>query len=287
MPMPMSDPAASAVRSVPPVVAAVDGSPASADVARAAARVAQRLGAPLRLVRVIPSSGEEGGDDPQLQRAVQELDQVRRALAHSAPTVPVTAVVLRGVPAEQLRTESAGAAQIVLGAHAGPGLGVVAGDLARRTSSPLLLHRTVDRPHGPVVVGLDCLPGTEALLDVAAGEAYRRRTTLHVLHGRMSRTASSAVLAAEQRLLERLADQARGDHHPLQVHVEAVATNATTLLLAAADTAQVLVLGRRTPGPRRRTSGTGSTVLLRATSPVLLVPGPVAAGGAGTRQQWS
>ncbi|CAB4936194.1 unannotated protein [freshwater metagenome] len=275
----MSSPAADPDRTASPVVAAVDGSAASMGAVHAAAGSAQRLGVPLRLVRVVPQPGDDPGDQRaahvEFERAVQQLDEARRTVVALLPALPVNAVVRRGRAAHELQTESVGAAQVVLGEHTGPGLGLVAGELARRTASPLLLHRTVDRPTGPVVVGLDCLPGTETLLEVAAEEAHRRGTALHVLHGRMSRTASSLVLAAEQRLLERLADRARGDHHPLQVHVQAVATNATTLLLTAAADAQVLVLGRRTPGARRRTSSTGSSVLLRAACPVLLVPGPL------------
>ncbi|MCW2582161.1 MAG: UspA protein, partial [Klenkia sp.] len=246
--------------------------------AHAAARTAQQLGAPLRLVRVVrlPSEDpvDERGSGVALQHAGSELDRLRAELAVLLPGLEVTAAVRRGRTADELIDESAEAERVVLGEHTGDrGLGAVADGLVMHAHAPVLLHRGGDRPGGSVVVGLDCLPGTEVLLRVAADEACLRGALLHVVHGRMSRGSSHGMLTAEQRLLERLVDRVRGERPHLRVHVEARAANATTLLLEAARDAQVLVIGRRVRGARRPTSGTGSAALLRAPCPVLVVPG--------------
>jgi len=274
----MTLPAAPAAATTPPVVAAVDGSPASLAAAHAAARTAQQLGAPLRLVRVVPLPSEdpvdERGNGVALQHAGVELDRLRGELATLLPGQAVTAAVRRGGTADELAVESATAERVVLGEHTGgPGLGAVADWLVRHADAPLLLHRGTGRPAGSVVVGLDCLPGTETLLPVAADEACLRGAVLHVVHGRMSRVSTPGVLTAEQRLLERLVDRVRHHLPLLRVHVEARAANATTLVLEAATAAQVLVVGRRVRGAGRPTSSTGSTLLLRASCPVMVVPG--------------
>ena len=259
-----------------PVVAAVDGSPASGAAAHAAARTARQLSAPLELVRVLALPSEdpvdERGSGVALHTAAGELDVLRRELVAVAPDLAVTAVVRRGRAGDELVEASRTAERIVLGEHAaGRGLGSVIDLLVRRAHCPVLLHRRGRRPAGGVVVGLDCLPGTDALLDAAADEAVARGAVLHVVHGRTSRRPGSGVLDAERALLEGLVSRAQLPRPGLVVHLQVRHEGAGSLLLDAADGAQLLVLGRRPSSAERRSSGTGTTLLLRAPCSLLLV----------------
>jgi nucleotide-binding universal stress UspA family protein len=258
-------------------VAAVDGSPASGAAAHAAVRSAHQLRAPLELVRVLALPSEdpvdERGSGVALHVAEGQLDVLRRELAAVAPDVPVTAVVLRGRTGDELVEASRTAERIVLGEHAaGRGLGSVIDLVVRRAHSPVLLHRPGPRPTGAVVVGLDCLPGTEALLAVATDEAVLRGAVLHVVHGRAAGLTGPGLLDAERGLLERLVTCAQQGRPHLRAHLVVRRAGASSLLLDAAVGAQVLVLGRRTSTAGRRSSGTGATLLLRAPCPLLVVP---------------
>ncbi len=259
-----------------PVVAAVDGSPASRAAAHAAARTARQLRAPLELVRVLALPSEdpvdERGSGVELHTTAGQLDVLRRELLAVAPDLAVTAVVRRGRPGDELVEASRTAERIVLGEHvAGRGLGSVIDLVVRRAHSPVLLHRRGPRPAGGVVVGLDCLPGTEALLDAAADEAVARGAVLHAVHGRTSRQPGSGVLDAERTLLEDLVSRAQAIRPGLVVHLQVRHEGAGSLLLEAADGAQLLVLGRRPSPAGQRSSGTGTTVLLRAPCSLLVV----------------
>jgi nucleotide-binding universal stress UspA family protein len=265
-----------------PVMAAVSSSTTSHAAARAAARTAHEMGVPLELVRVVALPSEdpvdERGSGVELHAAAGGLDALRKESASRWPDLVVTAVLRRGRTSPQLVEASWSAERLVLGEHTtGPGLGSVTDLLVRRAHSPVLLHRRGARPTGPVVVGLDCFPGTEELLAVAADEAVRRGTVLQVVHGRSAHRPAPDVLAVEHDLLDRLVADARSTRPGLRVHVLARHEGAAALLLDAAAGAQVLVLGRRAPGAGGPSSGARTTLLLRSPCSLLLVPAERAA----------
>ncbi len=276
-----------------PVVVGVDGSSGSEAAAFEGAHTARQRQAPLRLVRVVSMPSEdpvdERGGGVALHAAALQLEDLRRELAGLLPGVPVTGVLHRDETGRALLEESWGAERLVLGEHTGsPGLGLVPGSLAYRAHAPVLLHRRSPRPSGTVLVGLDGLPGTAALLALAADEAVRRGALLHVLHGRTSRLpddgrtgrpgeegtvrSRAEVLDAERNLVEQWVEQVRRDRPRLRTQLEVRPLSAASLLLAAAVGAQLLVLGRPDPHAVTPPTATAETLLLRSPCSVLMVP---------------
>ncbi|GGV40794.1 universal stress protein [Actinomadura cremea] len=141
------------------IVVGVDGSPASLDALRWAARQAELTGAELRAVSAwrLPSFGYpieyvdeevEGAVDAELGRAVRE------ALGET-PRVPVSRVVVQGHPAPVLVEQSENAELLVVGSHgrgafAGMLLGSVSAHCVHHARCPVVVvrHPAADSAHG-------------------------------------------------------------------------------------------------------------------------------------------
>ena len=128
--------------------------------------------------------------------------------------------------------------------------------------------RTVSRAHsdgvshqqsaGRIVVGVDGSPASLRALHWAAGEAARRRTGLDVVHAWKWPHSilltdvfkePSAVKAQERELLHRAVESlAPHEHVPCDVRSILVQDEATTALVRAATTAELLVVGSRGRG---------------------------------------
>ncbi len=272
-----------ATHPVRPVLVAVDGSWTAGAVVQATAGTARGAGAPLQLLRVVPPPGgdrrERRRNDAALLGAAAHLDQLRRELVALLPRTPVSAVLRRGRTDSVLVEDSRGTEQVVLGAHrGGPGLGAVAGAVVHRAHAPVLLHRTGGDPAGAVVVGIDGFTGSGRVLARAAEEAVRRGAVLQVVHGRAVRPAPAGApgwedsqLDAGRRLIADLLDRELLHHPRLRAQLVVRPQDAAPMLLDAAARARLLVLGRRTAGTGRPSSGTGSALLRYAACPVLLV----------------
>ena len=277
----------------PSVVVGVDGGPASTAAAREGAAQARRRLLPLHLVAGAPSiltvipSGGAGGITAALEVGARALQQrlavLQDELTVACPALRVTAEYTTG-SAEQVLARRAGPeGRIVVGGSSTgsrPTLGRVAGRLVRDAPCPVLVHRAGGDPTGPVVVGVDCRPGTAELIGAAVDEACVRGSSLVVLHAwRVHGTGPSSaappehsVAQAEADLLERLVADVRTGHPAVPVELVLRPGTAADRLLEAAESAAVLVLGRHGLRPRvpaRRTSG---WVLDRVGCPVLVVP---------------
>lgn len=181
-----------------PVIAGVDGSPASLCAAEHAAQAAVRRSSPLHLVHgylhafgygipINPYDGELPGPNEDGQRMLTETSATLRAGLPDL-TVEVRQMAAGGAPT--LIEESRHAALVVVGSRghggfAGLLLGSVSAQVAGHAHCPVLVVRPPDAPPettGPVLVGVDGSPGGETALYTAADEANLRGATLVVAH---------------------------------------------------------------------------------------------------------
>jgi nucleotide-binding universal stress UspA family protein len=181
-----------------PVVVGVDGSESSEQAVRWAAREARRRKVPLRLVQAVdPTLTSHKYGDPgsgpdihqiRMRAARAHLTHAARAAAEEASGVVVEQEVLDGFPIPQLLDESRSAQLVAigdrgLGGVAGLLLGSVAVALAARGDSPVAVVRgRTSATAGPVVVGVDGSPVSEAALAYAFEAADARSAELVVVY---------------------------------------------------------------------------------------------------------
>lgn len=169
-----------------PVVAAVDGS-ASADRAlRWAAAEAGLRGRPLRLVHAYPCpDGTEQLRDSLRGGSAQTLRRAVHLARQSAPGVEVSSASLPGATVSALVAESRVAAMVVVGAgeFTDPP-GSVGVGLTADSSCPVVIVRGFgELPRsGPVVLGVDGSPDSEAAVPFAFEAASLRGAPLLAVH---------------------------------------------------------------------------------------------------------
>ena len=176
----------------PFVIVGIDGSPASLSAARWAADAAARRhrGLGLLCAYLIPVAGHPESEYPP-QFAADIVTSRQKVLAGVAaevgaahPGLPVTAIVLESDARRALVDASGGAGLTVIGSR-GRGrlnevlLGSVALHVASHGKSPVaVIPRHWQEEGGPVLVGADGSPNSEACVAVAFDEAAARRTDL-------------------------------------------------------------------------------------------------------------
>ncbi|WCE01252.1 universal stress protein [Streptomyces sp. HUAS 31] len=193
------------------VTAGLDGSRESRAAAEWAAREAQLLGLPLKLIQVWEPVPEPMAQAPLLGVETQQhwSERVPRDVAEGIrarhPGLDVTVEQLPGRPAEVLADEAKDAELLVLGSR---GLSGIAGFLVGSVGLAVVAH--ADRPvvlvraeeqaadehesdpvgipsaataFRPVVLGLDIDSPDRELIEFAFAAAARRGTTLRVVHG--------------------------------------------------------------------------------------------------------
>lgn len=193
------------------VTAGLDGSRESRAAAEWAAREAQLLGLPLKLIQVWEPVPEPMAQAPLLGVETQQhwSERVPRDAAEGIrarhPGLDVTVEQLSGRPAEVLADEAKDAELLVLGSR---GLSGIAGFLVGSVGLAVVAH--ADRPvvlvraeeqaadehesdpvgipsaataFRPVVLGLDIDSPDRELIEFAFAAAARRGTTLRVVHG--------------------------------------------------------------------------------------------------------
>ena len=163
----------------------------------------------------------------------------------------------------------------------------------QRPDAGTTLRHPVRRPmHGPVVVGYDESPEAEAALRWAAGWASTRGASLVVVYAvspplsltwsSSSSSSSSPTPAPEllrraaQRIARRGAAQARRGHPDLEVRELGAVGSPAAELVAMSQSAELVVVGRRSSEARADTSlGSVSFALgTHARCPVIVVRGP-------------
>src|SRR4051812_37826731 len=182
---------------VRPVVVGIDGSDSALDAARWGALEAQRRTAPLRLVTAypwtrdtvvgVPGLGEEYHGVLELQ-AEHAIDVAVAAVEGVAPGRPVDRAIVIGYPIGVLAEEARQAQLLVLGNRGLGGLtGLLAGSvavaLAAKAPSPVVVVRGDEATDaGPVVVGVDSSPNSDAAIGFAFDAAATRGVPLVAVH---------------------------------------------------------------------------------------------------------
>ena len=283
-----------------PVVVGIDGSDSAVEAARWAAVEARRRRAPLRLLHAFAWTDDHivghaglGGryGDVLRESASSYLDTATRAARAVAPEVAVRGDLEVGKPIGTLAAASADAQLLVVGDH-GTGriggllLGSVAQSLAAQAGCPVVVVRgdaVAEGPvDGPVVVGIDGSPVSEAALAFAYEAAADRSAPLVAVHAWMDAVVDPIMLPLIDRelveteeavvLAERLAGWAE-KYPEVPVRRVVVLDRPAHALVEAARDAQLLVVGSRGRGSVRGLllGSVGHAVLHRSPCPVAIV----------------
>jgi nucleotide-binding universal stress UspA family protein len=257
------------------IVVGVDGSDSALHAVRWAAKEAELRAAPLRLVHVctLVAPGHAnlvGPADAFLDRCRKWLWQATDAARGSVGTVEIDTELRDGVIAKALVDESMGARMVVLGSRGLGGfaellVGPIAVTVAAHAHSPVVVVRSSTRETppprtGPVVVGLDGSPTSEAAVAFAFEAAAIREVPLLAVHTWLDIDYTGAWIAlpslvdwaavradAERLLAERLATWQ--DKYPsVEVRRIVEQDRPARALLAHATDAQLIVVGSRGRG---------------------------------------
>ena len=284
-----------------PILVGVDGSDSAIEATRWAAREAERRGVGLRLVQAFGWPRGRHLGDPGLgveyRQAMHRLGEQQVAAAAGAagdvaPDVVVEQLVEDGYPIPRLVADSREAQLVVvgdrgLGAVTGLLIGSVAVAVAAHAACPVVVVRgavqgVTGPPQGPVVVGVDGSPVSEAALAFAFAVAAGRNAPLVAVHTWWDLAIDPALAPLldweaiegdeHQLLAERLAGW--GEKYP-DVEVRRVVTRdrAAHALIARTEGAQLVVVGSRGRGgfAGLLLGSVSHAVLHRASCPVAIV----------------
>ncbi|MFI5916787.1 universal stress protein [Dactylosporangium sp. NPDC051541] len=280
-----------------PVVAGVDGSPASLGALRWAADEACRCTRTLLVVTVRPGDATEPVATDVAADAAAEAGRWRVGVAAIAET-------RRGDPADVLRELAGGARLVVVGGRgAGIGddrpMGSVSQALGARADAPVLIVHAAERwaapdsvlPRAaPVVTGFDGSDSGRRALRLAFEEAAARGVRLAVIqawpHPDLWRPGSvrGGDLSAEEHVARETLDRATARWHTeypmVDVEVRTEPGEAVHALVVASQWAGLLVVGTRCPADQAQPANpsVARQVLRYAACPVLVAHGPAGAG---------
>ncbi|MFJ2564688.1 MULTISPECIES: universal stress protein [unclassified Streptomyces] len=287
-----------------PITVGVDGSEESLAALAWAAREAERRGLPLRVVRAwrheVHDAFDVGDRDTQQAWLRESVAEAARTVTERHPGLDVTADALEDDPVPALLGAAAESETLVLGSRGrGVLVGFLVGSVGQQviagTERPVLLVRAGDRPAAEaagreVVVGQQGAPeDSAAALEFAFTTAAARGAGVRAVRawtlppvfayspgslrlldeaGGLEPYERKALGAALQPWRERFPDV------PVVEHVEM--GSAGQVLLAAAENAQLLVVGRRArrTAVGARIGSVASGMLHHAGCPVAVVPHP-------------
>ncbi len=282
-----------------PLIVGVDGSEPSLRALDWAVDEAAAHGVPLRVVHASrwewyeghePSFGINGTQVREVAEKVTAT-AVERVLRRSAP-VEVTSEVVPEDPAVALVRLSASAGAVVVGSR-GHGelaellLGSVGLSVAARAASPVIVVRgraeNVRGDHHTVVLGVDEPEDAHTAAEFAFGEARVRGASVTAAHAwrcparEVPEFPTSAHAEHQRRAeeqVERAVREASAAHPDVSVRRMSVEGSARNLLLDAALTADLVVVGaRRRKGHLGMQLGpVNHAVLHHAACPVAVVP---------------
>lgn len=285
-----------------PVVVGVDGSASSARAVRWAAREAGRRGVPLELVHVwtpvpvgVPHAAALGPyEDGLIEQGNRWLADAAAAADEVAPGVETSSRLAGGSAAGQLIGRSAAADLVVLGSRGLGGFtGLVVGSIAVAVAThghcPVVVVRGAgedDPPEeGPVVVGVDGSPNSQAATELAFQAADARDAPLVAVRAWSDApmattwapaTAWEPIQAAELEQLDEWLAPYRTRYPDVRVEPVVVRDAPTRALLERAEGARLVVVGSRGRGGFRGLllGSTSQALIYHAACPVAVVPPP-------------
>ncbi|MDN3261340.1 universal stress protein [Streptomyces sp. CSDS2] len=283
-----------------PITAGVDGTQESLAALDWAAREAVRRGLPLRVVHAWRYAEALAAADRDTQHGwvAEGVEGAVRSVAERHPGLAVTTDLVEGGAADALAEAAAGAEMLVLGSRGhGPVVGFLLGSVGQQViaeaARPVVLVRAGDEPAAEaagrdVVVGQQGGPeDSAAALRFAFEAAAARGAAVRVVRAWtlppvFAYSPGSLRLLDEAGGLEPYEKQALADavrpwrerfpEVPVAEHVEM--GSAGQVLLAAADRAQLMVVGRRAhrTAVGARIGSVAHGVLHHAGCPVAVVP---------------
>ena len=271
------------------IVAGYDGSEEAGAAVRWAARCAQAMNSPLRVVHCSlwplltrhlgPVPGVSGSGLEQSAQSI--LDEGVGHAAAEVPELDIRSTLLHGLPAQLLGQTSAGDSMLVVGSRGlGGFLGLLVGsvslELAATAACPVAVIRQDLHPDGPVVAAVDVSGSPSVLADACAlAVAWKApMTVVHVQHqppGHHRPDLEGSAADARETLDAALA-HARGLAPAVSVEGLLLADSSVPhAILNAAEKARIVVVGSQGRGILRETLGsTAHAVLHHANGPVLV-----------------
>jgi nucleotide-binding universal stress UspA family protein len=286
------------IDSAGPIVVGVDGSEQSTAAVRWAAREASRRHASLRVlhawvwplyrVPLGPAPGAPPGAG--LRAAAESLLAAAARTAHAvAGSLSVETSLEVGGSVPVLLRAAEGAALLVvgnrgLGGFTGLLLGSTGIAVSARARCPVVVVRGDEHEGGPVVVGVEGSPNTEAVLASAVEEATLRQAGLLLLHsftislerhhldGRDYADAVAAGRRTGEALLDGAVQRLSRDVPDLDVTVRLTDRSAAQELVDASSSAQLVVVGSHGAGQvaGMLVGSTAHALIHNSSCPVLL-----------------
>lgn len=280
-----------------PVVVGVDATSTSAAALQYAALEARRLGAPLKIVHVVPDETVLVPWWPVAVGVPSDLgDRIVRDAVEDVergdPDLPVVGCVHHGGRTRELVRSAEHAVELVVGRDDRPLLQrLVRGDTATAVASHADLPVVEVPPeclpgravHDVVLVGLRWPERADAVLADAFARAAVASARLVVLHAWRFPSGYADIIESrvgvdEWRIrtteqIERLLGPLRDEHPDVRVEVRAVHDDAGAALVEASRDADLVVVGRRRHGvpAALHLGGTARAVLRAAVCPVRVV----------------
>jgi len=273
------------------VVAGYDGSASSDEALRWAAREAWARGTVLTICLAWPPGelalpADPGIHDRARQRGEEILARGARSIGSVLDPTDVRTILAEGSPARVLCERSDSAEMVVVGSHGHGGLsdsllGSVSWQVASHGRGRVVIVRGLWRPvnhsAGPVVVGVDGSPGSQAALVFAAEEAALRDVPLVAVCALADAPGVLGGAAQMEEGFSRLMTLREKEHPEVTVLRQVSFGPPRTALLNAAEGAQMLVLGARGLGGLDGMSlgSVAATLLHHSPCPVGVVHRPV------------
>ncbi|WP_404379981.1 universal stress protein [Knoellia locipacati] len=275
-----------------PVVVGVDNGQSAGRAVEEAAAQARRWHRPLRVMHatgltIVPWT------DEHLLRVAAHTERCRQRALHVAPDLTVSAATEVDDPAAMLVAASREAAMVVVdGGRLGQAEAVLLGAIADKVMAhaecpvmvvPLAADRSAT---GPVVVGVDAHPHSEAAVTFAFAEAERRQAPLVAEHswwwdeGNVSLARldpdeeRERIIESHRLVVAEMLAGFREEYPEVRVTESIVHGLAGTSLVQASRGAQLLVVGRRGLGgfPGLLLGSVSRHVVHHAHCPVVVVP---------------
>jgi nucleotide-binding universal stress UspA family protein len=265
-----------------PVVVGVDGSALALAAVRLAAQEAVLRRVPLRVLYAFTWPQFEVPSYADLHHDAETAVKQAVAMATAwAPRTSVSGEVVYGQPAAVLLRESHSAALVVLGRADLAGRSCLPVDsvvlqVAARARSPIVVAHPTSHATGPILIGVDGSPDSDAALGFAAEEAARQGVELvavHVGQPPPDPPQTDQLGHVGEWLLDKALNASRKKHPNLVVHQRWIGGDPSRVLVDKSATAQLVVVGARgARGNFRTLLGTvGQALLNHAHSPVAIV----------------